>query len=400
MNDITKELAETLKELRTKFDARQHLSPSMVRVDAILDRYEDACKPKMTINLKDYEGKFVVVTLRNEWRIVSTVYTNLGYTCYPYSIDRTNYSNDGRVLIGDEHPCDIIDIKLVDEDPCETLETSKPSMTNCVVEGEPPNGCRAWNVWYEEYGSRGILNNLKISSLNDKPEPVITRVEVITDTGRDYVCWEDDNVITTSLQDNGKTLKIFVNTKTTQDLKDKWSTLLNSTNSDCRAMLIEPMETMITKPTFHIEPEVIEDLWNTTANYKTFAKSIADMMSSSTKETVSNQWATALSGLIDELGGDSPALWEWEGKTPTPEKVVECLRENIQYIADGELEACCAVMEMNEGRVSGNVLRAIRRPKPTLKSQALKDFETVRKHSDLLPEILDTIENALKSLPE
>jgi hypothetical protein len=57
-------------------------------------------------------------------------------------------------------------------------------------------------------------------------------------------------------------------------------------------------------------------------------------------------------------------------------------------------------VELNEECVSGNVLRAIRRPKPTLKSQALKDFETVRKHSDLLPEILDTIENALKSIPE
>jgi len=118
------------------------------------------------------------------------------------------------------------------------------------------------------------------------------------------------------------------------------------------------------------------------------------------EKEVSKQWAIALTNFIDELGGDGPALWGWEDKTPTPEKVVECLRDNIQYIADGELESCCVVVEMNEGRVSGNVLRAIRRPQPTLKSQALKDFETVRKHSDLLPEILDTIENALKSLPE
>ena len=40
----------------------------------------------------------------------------------------------------------------------------------------------------------------------------ITRVEIITDTGRDYVCWEDDNDITVSYQDDGKTLKVFVNT--------------------------------------------------------------------------------------------------------------------------------------------------------------------------------------------
>lgn len=41
----------------------------------------------------------------------------------------------------------------------------------------------------------------------------ITRVEVITDTGgREYVSWEDDNDITVSYQDDGRTLKIFVNT--------------------------------------------------------------------------------------------------------------------------------------------------------------------------------------------
>ena len=292
----------------------------------------------MTINLKDYEGKSVVVTLRNEWRIVSTVYTNLGYyDGYPYSIDGKNYSNDGRILSNTESLYDIIDIKLVDEDP----------------------------------------------------EPVITRVEVITDEGREYVNWNKNNVITTSLQDNGKTLKIFVNTKNTE----------------------EP-EMPTTKPEFYIEPEVIEDLWTITANYKTFAKSIADMMSSSTKESVSNKWATALSGLIDKLGGDSPALWEWKGITPTPEKVVECLQELVDFhmsiAADNELEACCEWLKGIRGpmKITGVddpfmvsvSLRNARRP--TLKSQALKDFETVRKHSDLLPEILDTIENALKSLPD
>ena len=39
----------------------------------------------------------------------------------------------------------------------------------------------------------------------------ITRVEIITDTGRDYVCWEEDNDITLSYQDDGRTLKVFVN---------------------------------------------------------------------------------------------------------------------------------------------------------------------------------------------
>jgi hypothetical protein len=387
-DDITHELAETLKELRTKFDSYEHLGPSMVRVDAALELYEDACKPKMTINLKDYANKLVVVTLRNEWMLVSLVNTNVGYDCYPYSIDGKNYGIDGQIFIGKESPYDIIDIKLAEEDP----------------------------------------------------EPVITRVEVITDK-REYVSWNPYNKITTSLQDDGKTLKIFVN-KVKEDID-----IIKESRQTGRT---ETTTNKLLEKAFYEQMTEIEETM-----YPKQPKPI-NMV-----EIESKRWATALSNFINELGGDSPALWEWEGKTPTPEKVVEYLRENIKYlqqlaadeelerciewvsielnctdqehlvpylreyrrpkptlksqalkdfetvrkyreqlVADEELEACCAVMEMNEGRVSGNVLRAIRRPKPTLKSQALKDFETVRKHSDLLPEILDTIENALKSLPD
>ncbi len=168
---------------------------------------------------------------------------------------------------------------------------------------------------------------------------------------------------------------------------------------------------MPTKPEFTIEPELIYHLWQTTANYKTFAKSIADVMCSSTKASVSKQWANALSVLIEELSpGGSLSLWGYEGKTPTPEKVVEYLRELVDFhmttAADNELEACCEWLEAqlcmpeNAREYVTTKLRAARHPQPTLKSQALKDFETVRKHSDLLPEILDNIENALKSIPE
>ena len=123
----------------------------------------------------------------------------------------------------------------------------------------------------------------------------------------------------------------------------------------------------------------------------------------------SRQWANALSVLIEELSPHSSlSLWGYEGKPPTPEKVVEYLRGLIkhreQLATDEELEACIewASIELNCTDQEHLVpyLREYRRPKPTLKSQALKDFETVRKHSDLLPEILDTIENALKSIPE
>lgn len=41
----------------------------------------------------------------------------------------------------------------------------------------------------------------------------ITRIEVIDENGRSYVNHEDDNDVTLSYQDDGKTLKVFVNKK-------------------------------------------------------------------------------------------------------------------------------------------------------------------------------------------
>ena len=40
----------------------------------------------------------------------------------------------------------------------------EPSMTNCVLLGNPPDGYVTWNEWYNEMGSKGILHNLKISA--------------------------------------------------------------------------------------------------------------------------------------------------------------------------------------------------------------------------------------------
>jgi len=46
------------------------------------------------------------------------------------------------------------------------------SMTNCIIEGNPPNGCSAWSEWFELFGSKGILNGLRLSSIDKKkPEP-------------------------------------------------------------------------------------------------------------------------------------------------------------------------------------------------------------------------------------
>jgi hypothetical protein len=42
------------------------------------------------------------------------------------------------------------------------------------------------------------------------PMPGITRVEVIDENGRSYVNWKPDNRVKLSIQDSGKTLKIFI----------------------------------------------------------------------------------------------------------------------------------------------------------------------------------------------
>jgi len=44
-------------------------------------------------------------------------------------------------------------------------------------------------------------------------EVKLTRVEVIDDDGRSYVHWSDDHDITISIQDNEKTLKVFIKRK-------------------------------------------------------------------------------------------------------------------------------------------------------------------------------------------
>lgn len=41
----------------------------------------------------------------------------------------------------------------------------------------------------------------------------VTRVEVIDQDGRSYVNWDDNNKVELSLQDNGRTLKVFIGKK-------------------------------------------------------------------------------------------------------------------------------------------------------------------------------------------
>jgi hypothetical protein len=45
----------------------------------------------------------------------------------------------------------------------------------------------------------------------------VTRIEVIDQSGRSYVNWDESNDVTWQLQDKGRTLKVFVNTHTHTD---------------------------------------------------------------------------------------------------------------------------------------------------------------------------------------
>jgi hypothetical protein len=44
------------------------------------------------------------------------------------------------------------------------------SMINCIIEGNPPNGCSAWSEWFELFGSKGILHHLRISAKEYQPK--------------------------------------------------------------------------------------------------------------------------------------------------------------------------------------------------------------------------------------
>jgi hypothetical protein len=72
----------------------------------------------------------------------------------------------------------------------------EPSMINCVISGNPPDGYVAWNEWYNEMGSKGILHNLKISSKDYKPTPQERRERVhkeMEELVRESVKWCEEN---------------------------------------------------------------------------------------------------------------------------------------------------------------------------------------------------------------
>ena len=61
-------------------------------------------------------------------------------------------------------------------------------------------------TWIEYRLNRKKIR-IKMTDLNTQK---VTRVEVIDDTGRAYVNRNQDNAVEVQLQDNGRTLKVFI----------------------------------------------------------------------------------------------------------------------------------------------------------------------------------------------
>ena len=101
--------------------------------------------------------------------------------------------------------------------------------------------------------------------------------------------------------------------------------------------------------------------------------------------------------------------------TPPPELVRQWYQESdrqftpyyvymahraAQWAADQELEACCEVLAREllcDGKYVATDLRAARRPKPSLKEQALAELAATER---CYPADYSTIRKALEALPE
>lgn len=67
---------------------------------------------------------------------------------------------------------------------------------------------------------------------------------------------------------------------------------------------------------------------------------------------------------VHEIYGNSVVI-------PLREPTLQVIERAVQWGADQELEACCALVRDNDGYDAALALRADRRPKPPLKEQAL-----------------------------
>ena len=69
------------------------------------------------------------------------------------------------------------------------------------------------NETIEIFGVGKLYDEIVESENTDINTEEVTRVEVIDDTGRAYVNRNPDNAVEVQLQDNGRTLKVFIYNK-------------------------------------------------------------------------------------------------------------------------------------------------------------------------------------------
>lgn len=58
------------------------------------------------------------------------------------------------------------------------------------------------------------IDESELDACKFNPLPTISRVEVIDENGRNYVNWDSKNRVEYSIQDQGRTLKIFISKRT------------------------------------------------------------------------------------------------------------------------------------------------------------------------------------------
>ena len=74
-------------------------------------------------------------------------------------------------------------------DDANKIKAAAASMINCIIEGNPPNGCSTWNEWFELFGSKGILHHLRISAKEYQPKEKEQKWDVV----RESVKWCEEH---------------------------------------------------------------------------------------------------------------------------------------------------------------------------------------------------------------
>lgn len=73
--------------------------------------------------------------------------------------------------------------------------------------------CSGGNQFSEFCKDLAVILSLELSHRIKNQTSEVTRVEVIDSKGRSYVNWKEGNKVSLSLQDDNRTLKIFITSK-------------------------------------------------------------------------------------------------------------------------------------------------------------------------------------------